>query len=433
MKIVFYSTNSNTFDSSTFKINVLPDNEQTFTRLKQHYPQHKFFFVSQAPAMFLPESSATILPATADYKTVAQEIISLKPDYAIATTFWVSPYDWLTVNDGLVAEELEKAGIKTICNSVETGLICFDKYRTQQFLAKNGFSIPKGIFVDHDLYFCAGSHKEVITNIYKASVENQIRKLQLPLIIKDTVGLSSYGMTVVHTYGEAMCYLNSKRNNSNRIVEEYIEGQQFGTEIYGVPGNYTVLPPFRFTTNQYGITSSKQSSKFGPLDETEKEIYKLDDLKTTLTNLANLLKIKGAAQVDLIFANNTWYIIEINPRLSGMTYMNCETCGISVYEMLVKTCVEQKTVVPQDCKVLDVKLPLMTVAQMEELLQTENITFLNQTNDLAAKQEREKGFCECVIKATNPDAETKIRKTVQFLKEKFSNDPIIQQSESMLK
>ena len=55
-------------------------------------------------------------------------ILKYKPDFAIAMSFWVNPYDWLTVNDALVADELEKTGIRTVCNSVETGLICFDKY-----------------------------------------------------------------------------------------------------------------------------------------------------------------------------------------------------------------------------------------------------------------------------------------------------------------
>lgn len=428
MRIVFYSTNSNIFDSSTFKINVTPCNESRFLDLKNKYSNHEFICVTQEPGMFMPESTSIVLPQETDVKTFAEKIIALEPDYAMSMTFWVAPYDWLTVNDALVAEELEKSGIKTICNSVETGLICFDKYRTQQFLEKNGFNIPKGIFVDHDLYFCAGSHKEVLQNVYKKSVENQIRKLTLPLIIKDTVGLSSYGMTVVHTYGEAMCYLNSKRNNSNRIVEEYITGEQFGCEIYGMPGNYSIIPPYKFTTNQYGITGPKQSSKFGPI--TDGEYYKLDDLKTTLTHLADALEIKGAAQVDLIFAEDKWYIIEINPRLSGMTYLTCETCGISVFELLYKTCIEKSTLPFTAGKFLDVKLPLMNVAQMEDLIANPNIKLLNQTNDLAAKQEREKGFCECIIHGKN---ESEIQDVIEILKEKFPADPIILQSESMLK
>ena len=100
-------------------------------------------------------------------------------------------------------------------------------------------------------------------------------------------------MTVAHTYGEVAGYLNSKRNNSNRLLEEFIRGRQFGLEIYGVPGAYTVLPPFEFSVNQYGITSPKQSAKYGPCQLP-------DDLREMMLRLAEGLRLCGAAQVDLI-------------------------------------------------------------------------------------------------------------------------------------
>ena len=234
MRIVFYSTNSNVFDEETFKITVMPSNAAAFSEFCAAHPDDEFFCVTQKPGMFLPEN-VVYLPQDADTDTFTESVLALKPDLAIAMTFWISPYDWLPVSDALVAEKLEAKGVKCICHSVECGLNCFDKWRTHNMLAQLGFKVPRAVFVDHDLYFCAGSNREVVRNVYKESVFAQIKKLQLPLIIKDTTGLSSYGMTVVHTYGEAAGYLNSKRNNSNRIVEEFIEGQQFGLEIYGVP------------------------------------------------------------------------------------------------------------------------------------------------------------------------------------------------------
>lgn len=396
MKIIFYSTNSNHFDSSTFKIELLPTNETQFSIFQKVHPNDDFLCISQLPSMFMPEKSTIILPPQTTPKEFAAEIEKYSPDLVIALTFWVTPYDWLTINDALVAEELESKGIKTICNSVETGLICFDKYRTSQFLEKNHFNIAKNLFVDHDLYFCAGSQKQVIQNVYKSSVENQIRKLKLPLVIKDTVGLSSYGMAVANTYGEVMCYLNSKRNNSNRIVEEYIQGEHFGTEIYGTKGKYKILPPFKFTTNQYGITCPKLSEKFGPITNQD---YNIEDLYKTLQKLAELLQINGVAQVDLIYADKKWYIIEINPRLSGMSYMYATSMTISVFEVMYRTCVENvdsKCSLPpvQPCR--DVKLPLMSNDELQKEFSKEDVKFLCQTNDLSAKQEREKGFCECV-------------------------------------
>ena len=427
MRIVFYSTNSNIFDEDTFKISVMPRNAAAFGDFCLAHPEHEFFCLSQKPGMFLPENESLpnvrYLPLETDTQTFSEGLLALKPDLAIAMTFWIEPYDWLPVSDALVAEKLRERGVAVICHSVQTGLICFDKWRTHNQLARLGFDVAAAVFCDHDLYFCAGSNKEVLRNVYKESVLAQIRQLQLPVIIKDTTGLSSFGMTVAHTYGEVAGYLNSKRNNSNRLIEEFISGRQFGLEIYGVPGAYTVLPPFEFSVNQYGITSPKQSVKSGP--------YQLpEDLRDMMLRLAEGLGLCGAAQVDLILDDDgKWHIIEANPRLSGMTYTYAAACGLSVFEMMYRACVE-KSPLPQPAPyVMSLKLPLMTEAEMSEILKLDGVRLLNQTNDLAAKQEREKGFCECIIVS---DDKAVLQKAVARFEEKFPEDAIILQAKKMI-
>lgn len=437
MRIVFYSTNSNVFDEETFKITVMPANISAFEEFCAAHKDHEFFCLTQKPGMFLPESDKVFednkksgsqpniqyLPLESDSQSFAEAILALKPDLAIAMTFWIEPYDWLPVSDAIVGEKLRNAGVRVICHSVETALICFDKWRTHNELARLGFEVAPAVLCDHDLYFCAGSNKEVLRNVYKESVLAQIRELRLPVIIKDTTGLSSYGMTVAHTYGEVTGYLNSKRNNSNRLIEEFITGRQFGLEIYGVPGNYTVHPPFEFSVNQYGITSPKQSVKYGPCELSEA-------LREMMLKLAEGLRLCGTAQVDLILDDEgKWHIIEVNPRLSGMTYTYATACGLSVFEMMYRACVE-KNALPQPAPfVMSLKLPLMTENEMSEILQLPGVKLLNQTNDLAAKQEREKGFCECIIVSVDKSL---LQQTVARLEELFPGDAIILQAKRII-
>ena len=428
MRIVFYSTNSNVFDDETFKINVRPKNAAAFEKFCAAHPEHDFFCVTQKPGMFLPEvnndNQICYLPKDTNTETFSKKIISLKPDIAIAMTFWIEPYDWLPVSDALVAEKLEEHGVQTICHSVQTGLICFDKLRTHNELKRLGFAVSPAVVCDHDLYFCAGSNKEVIRNVYKESVLSQIKKLRLPLIIKNTTGLSSYGMTVAHTYGEVAGYLNSKRNNSNRLIEEFITGWQFGLEIYGVPGSYTVLPPFEFSVNQYGITSPKQSVKFGPC-----ELPAV--LRDMMLKLAEELGLCGVAQVDLILdENGDWHIIEVNPRLSGMSFTYACACGLSVFEMVYRACVEKKTLPQPAPFVMSLKLPLITENQMKEILEIDGVSLLNQTTDLAAKQEREKGFCECIICSAEKSV---LQNAIIKFEKLFPGDAIILQAMKMIK
>ena len=396
MRIVFYSSNSNYYEPFSFINTTNPGFDKLWADFCSSNKEHQFFAVSQKPAMFMP-SCATIVESY-DTKEFANKIAELKPDLAIAASFWITPYDWLPLKDAFIADELRAMGIKTICHSKETALLCFDKYRTAAFFDSNGFNHAPGLFVDHDLFFCAGNQLEVSDNVYKESVYRQLKEMEYPLIIKNPVGLSSYGMTVVNSYSEAYGYLNSKKNNSNRLIEKFLQGQQIGAEIYGTDGNYIVMPPFELSVNQYGITSPKLCEKTGPVKSAE---YKLDELKSELLRLAKALNLNGYAQVDLIFSNDKWYIIEINPRLSGMTTTYAAAADMNFYEYIFRAVtsglddIELKEVVNK-------KIPLQSEQELTRLSQEPDVLFVSQIENKVAKQEREKGYCE-VIKARHPE------------------------------
>ena len=77
---------------------------------------------------------------------------------------------------------------------------------------------------------------------------------------------------------------------------------------------------------------------------------------------------------------------------------------------------------------MSLKLPLMTENEMSEILQLPGVKLLNQTNDLAAKQEREKGFCECIIAA---DEKSVLQKAVAHFEELFPDNAIILQAKKI--
>ena len=83
--------------------------------------------------------------------------------------------------------------------------------------------------------------------------------MNFPVIVKDTLGAGSIGVEVMNSYEEVESFLNSNRNNSDIMVEELIR-----TEIHGVEGRYSVLPPIAFSVTKEGITDPLSSVKFGP-------------------------------------------------------------------------------------------------------------------------------------------------------------------------
>ena len=409
MRIVIYNSNTNEFERKSFFIEQLPRSADFYKNCLQKYTSSEIILAYQLPATFLVDfSDEEIFENSKNIKyhylkgknaeEIAEEIISLQPDIAIQATFWTEPFDWIPIQDCRIGEILGQHGIKTVCHPVETALICFDKRRTRDFLFENDFHAAKSVYIHHELFRSERSHAEIKTNPYQEAVLDRVKKLKFPLIIKDTFGLSSYGMDVVQTFGMAKNILMSKKNSGDRLVEEFLCGTQFGTEIHGTPGNYTVFPPFMFSTNQYGITSPKQSVKIGPVMN---EKYDLPEFYRMMNHLAEKLKINGIAQVDLVFHEKKWYVLEVNPRLSGLTAAVSLSCGKTVPEMLLDSAFRQNEKNPSLKYVIDMKFPVLSSEMQKKLYDFESVFFVRQMFNKKARQHREEGFCEVIFGARN--------------------------------
>lgn len=414
MNIVFYSTNSNSYNGEETVINTFPLRSSCLDSLASDFPQHKFFVVTQLPGSFvldLDKNQVSPKSSLVEYKICekksavdfASEILELKPDLAVAATFWIPPYDWMGLKDCLVAGELEKNGVDVVCTNDESQMICFDKKLTADFLRAHNFPCAKSVYVHHENFWAERGKKELETNNYKDFVLSKVAAMKYPVVIKDCVGLSSVGMEVATTFPQAVHYLKNGRNTSDRLVEEYIEGLHFGTEIYGRNGEYKIMPPLLFSLNRFGITSPKLSVKMGPVESAD---FKIDELNSMLLDLAKKLDIDGVAQVDLIFSDGKWFVVEINPRLSGMSETYCASMGISVFDLMTHIALNRATSLPEPKPVCNFKLPLLDDHQIKKFSSLPQIKYLHQHKNLAAKQEREKGYCEVVVSGDGKPAQT---------------------------
>lgn len=413
MNIVFYSTNPTRFCSETFHHYNAPPYKTLINEVARLYPDDNLFIASQAPGIFLFDENDTNISSTLQnvtyislqeqqYERIADELYSLAPDIAVAASFWTPPLDWLSLNDALVAENLSNRGVTVISNSVETQMLCFDKKMTHDFLKSNGFFTAKSLYIRHSLFWAERNTVEVKENVYKDYIFRELKRLQFPIVVKDTVGLSSFSVDVLRTFNEAKAYLTSKKNNGDRLIDEFIFGEQFGAEVYGRNGQYEVLGPFKFSVNQYGITSPKQSIRFGPILD---EKYSVEKLKQELLRLATLLNINGMCQVDLVFSNThkKWFIIEVNPRLSGMTKTVSTAYNFNPLLALLnfeKTfSAKRKTAASaiSNQLTMSIKLPLLSKEDLKRLFSFPCVKSVSQTSNDAAKQRREKGFCEVIL------------------------------------
>lgn len=432
MNIVIYNTNTTSFDSEFFCISSYPSLASQWEKVASHYPQHRFIFVSALPGMFLLDYNHRQLKERAQTITyhilnpddicqdscqeVAHIILSYQPDLAISASYWIQPFDWLPLQDALVAQLLQNRGVKTLCHSCNTVLTCFDKSKTHSFLTSQGLPTVKQLYVHHELFVSHKNKREIIHNPYREYILSETAQLQYPVVVKDTVGFSSYGTELLQNHQQVKAYLDSKRNNFDRVIEEYISGLQMGVEIHGEPGNYVVFPPFLFSVNKYGITSPKLGCKFGPLTASD---VNLTSLKETIIKLAETLQFTGTAQIDLIYSRGQWYILEINPRLSGMTSTYAAALSLSVAEYIFDQIDNaQAKHVAHYRSVLNIKIPLQEEHNLEELRKLPEIYAVEQVENKKAKQERERGYCQVIFCLDEDPQSTRSSKDRLFLLKK---------------
>lgn len=433
MRILFYSTNSNIFDGENTHLETRPFLNDDWEKLAEEHKEHTFIIATQLPGMFLLDVSKNEIAKKSplieyhiieddDETKISDFLTSLKPDIAVAASFYTPPFDWLAVKDAVIAEKLREGGIKTICHPVKAALISFDKWETHNFFEKCGVNHAKAVYFNHELFINGGNRREIKSNVYKTAFYNELKKLRYPVIIKDTTGLSSYGMDVVHSFGDAKSIIISKKTSSSRIIEEMILGEQFGLEAVRVIKDgkavVKILPPFKFSVNKYGITSPKQSVKAGPALHEEK--YNLAELYKMISILLEELNLNGSANFDLVFNSESrkWFVLEINPRLSGMTTTYAVSLQKSVPELLFSIAdgnFETDKIKPA----MNIKFPLLTVEKIEKAISLGFVDFVNQQENLGAKQLREKGYSEMIFSADSFD---ELKANLETLKEVFKDD-----------
>ena len=271
------------------------------------------------------------LDGTESVEEIAGKIVDTHPDMAIAFSIPIMPYDWSALRDAMVGEELRRRGIKTISHSIGFALDSFQKEKCTSFLRRNGFNVAGSVMVQNSLFHAHVTDPTIPQNVYREYIFHEIRNLRFPVVIKPTVFSGSIGFTVSQDFDDAVKVLDEWKLDSDVLVEEHIDGEIFGIEIYGAEGHYHVTEPVVFSVDGDAAADGLDIVKEGPVTD---EKYNIQHLKAEMIRMADLYGLNGFAQADLIFSKGKWYIIEINPRFTLMSDISAAIEGkdiISLY------------------------------------------------------------------------------------------------------
>jgi carbamoyl-phosphate synthase large subunit len=216
-------------------------------------------------------------------------------------------------------EEIEKeTGARVIVPEHEILDICFDKYKTQQYLEQQG-----------------AVHIPTIYSGKRAEIKTFAKKYGLPLVRKPVSGHGSQGLSIIRTAKE----LATAELDSAYVLQKYIENEDtekfYNTEL----NEYTAEV---FVNDDFSIAGGIVIKRALHAGETVAG-YRVDDDKTLeyLNGIAKALRIKGPCNFQYRKNRKNVYVFEINPLYSGTTFIRANY-GFNSVEMAVESFVNKK-------------------------------------------------------------------------------------------
>lgn len=253
--------------------------------------------------LYLAHQAYIVPPAQQEeqYLTSLLDIIAKENIHAI---FVASSHELAFYNHNKLEIE-KKTGVKVFTNLPETMNICNDKWLTVNFLKEHGFYFPITIRYPEE----------------QDKIDEFIKEVQFPVIIKPRQGAGSQGLYIVNQYEELQPLLENKQDI---ILQQYLPDDcgEFTTGIC-TGTNGRVLSGITLKRYlQEGMTMSADADDFTEITDYCKEV-------------ARVLKPYGPCNFQLRLLNGNPYIFEINPRFSSSTGMRC-LLGVNEAEILIR-------------------------------------------------------------------------------------------------
>ena len=168
------------------------------------------------------------------------------------------------------------------------------------------------------------------SSIYVDVLINELNNLEFPLIAKPLWDSMSQGIKILKDMEETRSFLSTL--TVDYIFQEYILGELLGIETITHNENVYFQPLVRKYTSENLVPFDHL--RYGPYNGIPKVL--LDRMKKKIRNVCLDLKLNGSIEFEMIYdrnANNI-YILEINPRISGMTNLSSLISGVNSYTLL---------------------------------------------------------------------------------------------------
>lgn len=320
MNILFTCAGRRTYLLKYFKENMQPGDKVVATDMQLTAPALQAADVKiQVPAVYAPQYIDVTLGICRDYKIDA--LISLN-DLELPI---------LADNKN----KFEALGVFVIVSDPEVIDICFDKYKTAQWVESIGLNVPK-------TYVTLASAKEALTK----------GEVAFPLFMKPRWGSGSIGLETIDDMEELDVYYpllmkkikktilaTASVGDEYIMIQEKLIGNEFGLDVMNdLAGNNIAVS-----------VKQKLAMRAG---ETDKAItVDLPEACEIGTAIGRNLKHIGNLDVDIMQrANGDYCVLELNPRFGGgfpFSYEAGANLPKAILQWLKGECVDDKMLRPE--------------------------------------------------------------------------------------
>ena len=201
-------------------------------------------------------------------------------------------------------QRLKDHGITLIGSTYEPCEIALNKYKMYQWLTEHQFP-------------CARTYNDLDAFI----ADHEKGLISFPVFVKPVCGSASLMITKVDNIETVKRLL---KNNRNFIVQEFLNGQEVGADVYVDMISHEIVSIF---------TKKKLRMRAG---ETDKAIsFKDEACFSLIQKFVKEAGWSGPLDIDLFEINGTYYISEVNPRFGG-GYPHAYECGCDHMKMIVR-------------------------------------------------------------------------------------------------
>lgn len=216
-------------------------------------------------------------------------------------------------------ELFEDIGVKLVVSSQDVINICFDKYKTAEYVLSLGLNTPK-TFIDYEQALSALNNGE----------------LNFPLVLKPRWGSGSIGIEFVDNLDEMEVVYNllhkkikesilstASQGDDYILIQEKISGLEYGLDIMNdLSGR-----------NMAVSVKQKLSMRAG---ETDKAVTVDNaDIRNIGKTIGSELKHIGNLDCDILERDGKYYVLELNPRFGG-GYPFSHEAGVNMPKAIIE-------------------------------------------------------------------------------------------------